>query len=171
MTVGTLNPKSSHNNNFGLLRLCFAFLVIVSHSFELIDGNRSREPLTRLFGTISFGELAVDGFFLLSGYLIVQSFDRSDSMATYLRKRVLRIYPGYIVAYLACLLLVAPFSGADMSALQGLGGVKAFFHLLKLGMPVLPNAFAGQPYPALNGSMWTIAYEFRCYLVLTPGEN
>lgn len=73
-----------HDNNFGVLRLAFAFMVIVAHSFELIDGNRSREPLTRIFGTISFGELGVDGFFIVSGYLITQSLGRSSTFLSYL---------------------------------------------------------------------------------------
>ena len=57
------NQEVSHSNNFGILRLVFAFLVIVSHSFELVDGNRLREPLTRVFGTTTLGILGVDGFF------------------------------------------------------------------------------------------------------------
>jgi hypothetical protein len=51
------------DNNFGSLRLLFAALVIVSHSPELMDGNRSREILTQDFGTLSFGDLAVGGPF------------------------------------------------------------------------------------------------------------
>src|SRR5579863_1616176 len=86
------------NNNFGFLRLLFAALVILSHSSELIDGNRSREILTRIFGTMSFAQLAVDSFFLISGYLITRSWILSESNSEYLIKRVMRIYPGYLVA-------------------------------------------------------------------------
>ena len=49
---------SKHRNAFDFLRLLSAFLVIVSHATALFDGNRQREVLTRLFGTISFGDLA-----------------------------------------------------------------------------------------------------------------
>ena len=52
------------DNNFGALRLLFASVVILSHSAEILDGDRSRELLTRIFGTISFGTLGVDGFSL-----------------------------------------------------------------------------------------------------------
>jgi peptidoglycan/LPS O-acetylase OafA/YrhL len=156
----------SHKNNFGLLRLLFAMLVIVSHSFELIDGNRTREPLTVLFGTLSIAEIAVAGFFLVSGYLIAQSYEASSSLLSYLVKRVLRIYPAFVVASLFCILVVGPLSGADLAALSLFDWAKTLARTIALQVPKLPGAFAGQPYPSLNGSMWTIAYEFRCYLVL-----
>jgi peptidoglycan/LPS O-acetylase OafA/YrhL len=56
-------------------------MVIVSHSIELVDGKRLREPLTQVFGSVSSGEFGVDGFFLVSGYLITQSFETSRSIA------------------------------------------------------------------------------------------
>ena len=98
------------NNNFGFLRLFFAILVIVSHSPEAIDGNRTREILTNLFGTISFGELAVDGFFLISGFLIYKSYENSSSFKNYLSKRLLRIYPGFVVAHFFFIFCIVPIT-------------------------------------------------------------
>src|SRR5258708_24195014 len=94
-------------NNFGFLRLLLATLVIVSHSAEIIDGNRSREVLTNLFGILTCGELSVDACFLISGYLIVQSFEASHSIGKYLEKRVRRICPGFLMAFFICIVVVA----------------------------------------------------------------
>lgn len=140
--------------------------VLISHSIELVDGDRSREPLTFIFGTLSLGEFGVDGFFLVSGYLITQSFENSASSLSYLWKRILRIYPAFIVSFIVSIAIVGPLSGADLGALQGIGWVKQTAYMLILAAPRLPNAFADVPYPALNGSMWTIPYEFRCYLLV-----
>jgi peptidoglycan/LPS O-acetylase OafA/YrhL len=159
--MGLGSDRSS--NNFGALRLFFAVLVILSHSFELVDGDRSREILTSLFGTLSFGELGVDGFFLISGYLVTKSFQESHSTGEYLLKRVLRIYPGYVVAYLICILALGPFVGGQIASLSGL---KVLVRTVFLQPPYMDGAFAGTVYPMLNNSMWTIAYEFRCYLLV-----
>ena len=107
-------------NNFGVLRLFFAALVIISHSPELIDGNRSRELLTRLFGTLSFGEVAVDGFFLVSGYFITISFAERPDSYSYLTKRVFRIVPGYIIAFCVCIIIIAPLAGHSGLLFQNL---------------------------------------------------
>jgi len=139
--------------------------VLVSHSIEMVDGNRSREPLTYIFGTLSLGELGVDGFFLVSGYLITQSFENSASMFSYLLSRVLRIYPAFMIAFALSIIIVGPLSGADMNALRGTGWMQLYYMLLLAG-PILPNAFAGLHYPFLNGAMWTIPYEFSCYLFI-----
>jgi peptidoglycan/LPS O-acetylase OafA/YrhL len=161
----TKSPSTSRrNNNFGFLRLLFATLVIVSHSSELIDGNRSREFLTRLFRTLSFAQLAVDGFFLISGYLITCSWAESGSNSEYITKRVLRIYPGYLVAYIFSLFVIGPLAGGHLHFNLFYIG-EQIFHMAILDEPTLPGAFVGLPFQDLNGSMWTIAYEFRCYLL------
>ncbi len=157
--------KTIINNNFGAARLLLATAVILSHSPELIDGDRSREPLTRIFPALSFGSLAIDGFFLISGYLITQSFLSSPSPKIYLTKRILRIVPGFAAAFLISLLIFGPLGGGELFADPMLWAVN-LKRLLLLQPPFLPTAFADSPYPALNGSMWSIAYEFRCYLAV-----
>jgi peptidoglycan/LPS O-acetylase OafA/YrhL len=150
------------SNNFGFLRLLFATLVILAHSPELVDGNRSRELLTRLFGTMSLGEVAVDGFFMISGYLILQSLVNSKSNFEYVCKRALRIYPGYITAFAVSLGIGALAGGRITGPVQTLLDLT---RALSLHTPRLDGAFSGNPIPVVNGPMWTVSYEFRCYLL------
>ncbi|TWI61505.1 peptidoglycan/LPS O-acetylase OafA/YrhL [Pseudoduganella lurida] len=159
-----MDLPTARRNNFNLLRLVLALLVLLSHAAELQDGTRQREPLTRLFHTLSFGELAVDGFFLLSGYLIVQSWDSAPAAWTFLRKRVLRIYPGFLVASLVCVFLVAPLGSDPVRYFAELSGLKVLLAMAVLHGPILPPVFDGLPYPQVNGAMWTIMREFACYL-------
>ena len=155
-----------HDNAFGFLRLLLASLVIVSHTPEIVDGNRSRELLTRLFQTITFGDFAVDGFFVISGFLITGSYFSSSSTLSYLRKRVARIYPGFIFASLFCVLIVGPATGAYFTG-GILGAITSIFgHIALLLPPAMKNVFAGTNYSVLNGAAWTIQYEFACYLMI-----
>lgn len=155
-------PLTASRNNLGFLRLLFASLVLVSHAPELVDGNRSREILTRIFGTLSFGEVAVDGFFLISGYLITQSFDRDPEWRRFLLKRLLRILPGFFVASALCL-AIGPLVGGRLREVS----LRTYLlDFVFLGPPTVPGAFAGNAYQSVNGALWTIAYEFRCYLLV-----
>ena len=155
----TSYAKSS--NNFGFLRLFFAVLVILAHSFGPVYGDLPRDILTRIFGTLSLADLGVDGFFLISGYLVTKSFEGSHSTGEYLLKRILRIYPGYVVAYVLCILVLGPFVGGQIASLPG---IKVLAHIISLQTPNMEGVFSGAP--DLNSSMWTIAYEFRCYLLV-----
>lgn len=160
------NIYKNNYNNFNLLRLIFAILVIFSHSFELIEGNRNNEILTKIFHTISFGDLSVDGFFLLSGYLIVKSWNTNSNIWQFLKKRILRIYPGFIAASLVCAFIVGPL-GSESNQYYLHFEISGFLkNLLLLNRPFIPSVFLGQPYSEVNGSMWSIFPEFRCYLAV-----
>lgn len=158
--------QQSQANHFNLLRVVFASMVILSHAFELTDGNRGREPLTRLFGTISLGELAVDGFFILSGYLITKSWMTQPSWRDFLIKRIARIYPAFIVCSLVCGLLVAPLGSTSSHYFEKLNVVGFLSGILTLQRPAIPDTFQNLPNPLVNGAMWSISYEFQCYLLV-----
>lgn len=160
--TGGAKAPSRQKDNIGVLRLILASLVIVGHAPEMVDGSRVREPMTVVFGTLSLGEVAVDAFFLISGYLITSSWSYTRSMARYLKKRLLRIYPAFVLSYCLCVAL-AYFLGGDPS--QGLPNAVVRLVLLH-SPPNYPGMLTGVHYATLNGSMWTIAYEFRCYLLV-----
>lgn len=157
--------KKDHDNNFNLLRFLFASLVIVSHTPEIQDGSREHEILTNIFGTISFGELAVDSFFILSGYLILKSWIDRPQILTFLSSRILRIYPGFIAACLICALIVGP-QYSTSHYWDEFHWQQFTLGLAKLNLAGIPAVFPDQPYPQLNGSLWSIPFEFKCYLLV-----
>jgi peptidoglycan/LPS O-acetylase OafA/YrhL len=184
-------------NNFDALRFALATAVIFSHSYPLTRGeSEAFEPLHWFsHGQIWIGAAAVNCFFIISGFLITQSWLRCRGLVDFFRKRVLRIYPGYLVNAAVCLLIVAPMAGADIHKIVSLKDGPR--HILKavllrgVGLqaplvkpdsseapqdldaapprdPIQTNAFPTNPMPgALNGSLWSIRFEFACY-VLTP---
>ena len=161
MAAEAIHPK---DNNFGALRLFFACLVIFSHSPSILTGNRVSEPH---FGPMTLGELAVDGFFLISGYLITKSFVASAGVVEYLKKRIQIIYPGFLVNGLVCIfVLISPLVGAGAAVFHLPKILEAFFRLLVLEIRSFPGIFPNMPVPAINGSAWTIPYEFRCYILV-----
>ncbi len=117
--------------------------------------------------------LRVTLFFIISGYLVTQSWTREPVGSTFLRKRFLRVYPA-----LACCLLFSIVLGASQTSLafeaywQSAGVLEYFVRnmLLQNHLP-LPGVFEGNPVKyVVNGSLWTIPVEISCYLgVLTLG--
>lgn len=109
--------------------------------------------------------MAVDSFFILSGFLIVNSWHSRPHTFTFLSSRILRIYPGFITASLVCAFIVGPLYGAP-DYYQKFDWKTFFFNLIQLKLAGAPVVFPGSPYPVLNGAMWSIPYEFKCYLLV-----
>jgi peptidoglycan/LPS O-acetylase OafA/YrhL len=86
-----------HSNSFDFLRCAAAFTVLVSHSF----------PLNGLPDT-GYGWLAVTVFFIISGYLITASWQRTPNVKAFAIKRAARILPGLIVIVALTALVLAP---------------------------------------------------------------
>jgi peptidoglycan/LPS O-acetylase OafA/YrhL len=154
-------------NNFDFLRLALAVLVIYSHSFPLGTGSEAAEPILRLtHGQMTGGAISVDLFFVMSGFLIAASAERSKSLFGFLKKRVARIYPAFCVAGLLTAIVVLPLASGTfvyptMSARIG----DFLLQTLRLREFHYAVAFTENPYPnAINGSTWSIQYEFWCYL-------
>jgi len=162
-----MSQWDSRGNNFDFMRLSLAVLVIYSHAFALGLGSEAAEPFARLtHGQVTGGAIAVDAFFIMSGFLIAASAQRSRGVGAFLKKRFARIYPAFVVAALLSVLLVLPFSGGGFVYNSGLARTGDFIErTLRLIEFSYTGVFPMNPMPGvINGSTWSIAYEFWCYI-------
>ncbi len=152
-------------NSFDWLRLLAAGMVIFHHLYPL----SGRAPPA--FFAADYGALGVGVFFVISGYLVSGSLQRSASIGDYLKKRLLRIEPGLIVSLLVTALVFGAFATTlPLRAYFASPQVWLYVARNTLLYPVdyaLPGVFATNPFPAVvNGSLWTLRLEFSCYLAL-----
>lgn len=162
------------SNAFGLLRLVLAVLVIVSHAFPV--GGWGKDPMgewTR--GQAELGDLAVVGFFAVSGYLITLSAQRT-ALLPYLWRRFLRIMPAFWLVVLFTALVLGPLDywrgQGDLSGYfaepDGPGSFVGLNALLMMRQFTIHGVFTGAPLGqgVLNGSLWTLFFEALCYLIM-----
>lgn len=172
MTLGEASAARAANN-FNLIRFLAASAVLVSHAWPISLGRQAVEPLEPLTGH-SLGGLAVYVFFAISGLLITSSFLRQPSAGDFLRARALRLFPGLGLA-----LLVVTFGLGSAVTTLPLGAylsdpatIGALLRNLTLAFPqyTLPGVFESNPYPTVQGSIWTLIHEVLCYgLVFLAG--
>ena len=162
--------SAGRDNNFNLLRFIAASAVLVSHSFALSTGDPRTEPLRQLLG-LSLGDIAVGVFFVTSGFLVTGSLLSKRNAAEFFVSRALRIYPGLWVAVLLTVTAFGLFY-TELSA-------GAFFtqrgtwryvitNMVMLGRETygLPGTFEHLPSSAVNGSLWSLPFELRMYMLL-----
>ena len=157
----------TQRNNFDTLRQVFAVLVVFSHSFPILRGTNATEPLFRLTGGVmTLGDVSVWSFFVISGFLITQSWQRSSSAWRYLKRRISRIYPGFLVVTLLCAFVVHPLATSPNQS-SHISVWNYVSHTVRLKMFDQGQPFHSNPLPdSINGSLWSISYEFGCYLGL-----
>jgi len=152
--------------NLETLRLVAASSVIFSHAFLIVDGDELREPLYAATGTI-VGGLGVVVFFIISGTLVAQSFERTHNTLDYLWKRFLRIYPAYCVSLIVVGLLIAlPYWSGSLKLRTFAHYLFDFGLLHVLGVKPPVQFYPGWAGTVLNGSLWSIPIEVGCYIIL-----
>lgn len=161
--VRLYDEKDVRRNNLDLLRLLFSYAVVYYHCIVL-SGTKVR-PLPLSYSV----DTAVQAFFLVSGYLVFSSYERSDTLKSYFSKRARRIYPAYffvIVAAAFGLYFVSQENAAEYFGLAWLKYVAANLTFLNFAAPTLPGVFTHNVVPAVNGSLWTIKVEVAFYLAV-----
>lgn len=163
------------SNNFLLLRLLAAMLVVYGHSFRLAAECASCVDLASLVSRdpeILSHRIGLFIFFVISGFLVTKSCVESRSAASYFAKRALRIFPGLIV----CALVMTFVLGTVFTSLslpEYFSSPTTWRYLLTNattyriagdlpGVALRDGAFAG----VINGSLWTIPVEVRLYILV-----
>lgn len=165
------NMLHDRANNFTLLRLVAALCVLFGHSYALSLGH-GEDPLSNFlikFWGESLPSMAVDLFFVTSGFLVTASFMKREDIFTFVEARLLRIFPGLFVAVLFCVFVVgAIFTTLSLQDYLAAPGVWSYLkHNLFLLNGIqfsLPSVFLTNPYPvSVNGSLWTLPIEITMY--------
>lgn len=165
---------SAHDNGFNLVRLIAALAVVVFHAWQLNRLAPMQDPLSRMMAPVTdLGSVAVGVFFLISGIFVSKSWLRDPQLPRFALRRIVRIVPGLFV----CLLLTTTLALAFYSR-QGLAGLfdgatwryilgNTWLHGLRYIIPpdelMIPGVLEDRP---LNGSLWTLYWEARMYIVL-----
>jgi len=160
-----LHAPSFRSNNFDLLRLFAAAQVVYFHVIENLDVQPP--PLLALPTRLLALFPGVPIFFVISGFLISMSYERSPSWRSYALNRFLRIYPALWVCFLVSCAVIGMQVGWSRIAI---GADKLAFWIamqLSIGQFYAPHAIEaayGGGHP--NGSLWTIPVELQFYAVL-----
>ena len=156
------------NNNFNLIRMVAALSVLLAHSFALT--GESTNKFAQVAG-VSSG-IAVDIFFITSGFLVTASLISRQSVSDFFWARFLRIYPALWVMLILTVFGLGVFF-TSLSVHAYLSNSSTYNYFYKCGILIsgitfnLPGVFKFNPFKyAVNGSLWSLPYEVKCYMSL-----
>lgn len=155
-------------SGFDYMRVVLALGVICWHASLTSYGGTVHSWLADLV-LFPLAIFILPMFFSLSGFLVAGSLERSKTFLTFLGLRVFRIMPALAVEVLLSALILGPL-------LTTLPLWDYFrdpqFHAYFLNVVgdihyLLPGVFVSNPFPLVNGQLWTVPYELACYIALT----
>jgi peptidoglycan/LPS O-acetylase OafA/YrhL len=157
----------NRDNNFDVLRLVAATLVLVSHCYPLTGHE---EPIGALTG-VTLGVIGVVMFFAMSGFLIAKSWIDEPDPGRYFLKRGLRLLPALVVAVAFTTLVLGPLF-TSLPLADYLTDAQTWWYLIRASLLVtiagqLPGVYDDNVFPdAVNGSLWTLPLEAGCYVMV-----
>lgn len=162
-----MTSVSSHRcNNFDLIRLVAALQVVLSHA---IGHTGLRETLPQWGGHLFDLTEWLPGvpiFFVISGFLISRSYERSGNLGNYFWNRTLRIFPALWVCLAVTLVVLGWFGFLPLSFIRSgtfigwLAGQVSFLQFFN------PEQFRGFGIGVANGALWTITVELQFYVFI-----
>lgn len=136
------------------LRGFSALIVVLAHIYGMAVAGGFFTDL----GSSSLGTFGVCIFFMISGFLIVQSLNKHSNLGVFLKNRVLRIYPVFLFLHIS-IFLAGPVIGYEW--LKGIE-VRSYVINFFSNLFFLPGIF---DMPIAQKNAWSLSYEFLFYLI------
>lgn len=153
--------RINRENNFALLHFLGACMVMYGHQWVLLGGTAPG-----VLGN-SVSTLGVKMIFVITGFLITQSFLRSGKLLVFLKRRLIRIFPALKFCLLGTVLSLSLVSTLRFSEYFRGSFSYVWHNVLLYPWYNLPGVFENNPYPyAVNGSLWTMPVEVAMYFIM-----
>lgn len=151
----TLPYQVPASNNMGIVRYLLSLTIVINH-FVFLSGAEFVWPI----------KFAVGGFFSISGFLMIGSFMRRNSVKKFMKARLWRLFPSYwatVLIFALLLGIVSTETGYFFSATFW-KYLCANILCLNFLQPCLPGVFEGSVTQTVNASLWTMKVEIMLYL-------
>ena len=160
--------STGKENSIALLRLVAALAVIYGHSYAVVIYG-GQDWVTEVTGYAHAGGVAVDFFFLLSGFLVTASLLKRGALS-YVASRFLRLFPALWVYLLITTFIAGPVL-STLPLSDYFSDQQTYKYLMNLGLGLstewfLPGVFEQNRSHGVNGSIWSVILEIRMYLYL-----
>lgn len=160
------SKQISKSDNIYFVKYVAAVMVIIGHSFVIASKN-PHVIASFLNSLIAFGAIGVAIFFFLSGFLVTRSMIHKKTAREYFGIRVRKIIPPLLVIIPITAFVLGPCVTTlpVKEYFSTSGTYKYLLNIVLIRQHYLPGVFEDNPYPrAVNGSLWTLLFEFLCYI-------
>jgi len=148
------------------LRGVAAVIVVAFHILEVFSGGDHTKQL------LNHGYLAVDFFFLLSGFVIAHAYDDrwgKMSLKDFFKRRLIRLHPMILVGMVLGAICFFPSASFMFPGVEGTPVWKMLL-VLVFGLFLIPVPGSldirgwGEMYP-LNGPAWSLFFEYIANII------
>jgi len=158
------NEKAGFNAALNGYRGLCATLVFIYHVgsagvITLPHGDAISDSVTFLWSSLAYG---VEMFFMISGFVILGSLIRHDSILEFLKDRFIRIFCAWVPALVAVTVVC---SALNMKMLADLGLLERLW-LFTANLLLLPPLL---PLPMIHFGSWSLTYEWMFYFAAATG--
>src|SRR5258708_33307644 len=141
---------AKHLPELDCARCALAWWVVINHCFVAsgVAFKAATDPWTQL---LMHGDWAVDGFIILSGFVIAKLIsEKPEPYLGYISRRFLRLYPVYLICLALAVLLLSPRLDPG---------------LLVSHLALAQGLLTGSGSTAILVPSWSISLEWQYYLI------